>query len=128
MNIPAKSLLKRLVLLACLLSVAPAAEAQAWSDGPAANPVNSRIASLPAARYGLMAPASVNNLPSGNSSTTNFGGYALPSGGLPYSATSAMSINVCDDEPVIQPEAIEPIDENDSEVYYPAPRTQGGVK
>lgn len=117
-----KSLINRLVLLACMLTLAPAAEAQAWSDGtPAAVSTQTRSASLPATRYGLLAPVS------GNLSNSNSGGYALPSAQLPYSATNAMSINVCDDDPVISADGIEFPDDAAPEMY-PAPRTQGGVK
>lgn len=117
-----KSLISRLVLLACMLTLAPAAEAQAWSDGtPATVSTQTRLASLPASRYGLLAPVS------GNLSNSNSGGYALPSAQLPYSATNAMSINVCDDDPLISADGIEFPDDAAPEMY-PAPRTQGGVK
>lgn len=125
MKSPAKLLLKRLVLLVCILTATPAAKAQAWPDGNSApNTMPMRHASLPATRYGLLAPgAATGNLPN-----TKSVGYSLPSGGLPYSSTSAMSISICDDEPVMPMEEPTLFDDSGSVNYYPAQLTPSAVR
>lgn len=120
-------ILSHLLIAICVSALAPAAEAQSaqWAGTagrPAPNSAHARLASLPPARFGLLSPASpVGMQPAGAA------GYSLPSGQLPYSSTSAMSINVYDDEaPVLLPEQMDMNFEGEEpEMYYPAPR---GVK
>ncbi len=133
MKTSTKSLFKGLVLVACTLAAAvPAAEANSGysKSSLSANHLNSKSTFLPASRYGLLAPSSVNTLPAiENSSMRKYGDYALPSGGLPYSSTNAISIDVCDDEQTgSSPEFHSRLDGDDAPVVYDAPRHAGGVR